>query len=219
MYVWFHADTSWVLSNQRLVITGKKNQYNGRPAGIRAMGSWRAHTRVTQQRHVPQFSQKRGRKPSRRLAKNSLFPAITNFQKKSLKVMTKLRATTYMDGHGQEKLVCVYSPHAFEQLGLQSVSQVIPQKPGWALDMALPDQVNAEDQSIWSPDVSRWAAPSYMLRIEEVEVFVDILNTLSTHCEWDTWSCLAPGISSHVASCLNDRQRLMVCQNEKVYPR
>lgn len=49
-----------------------------------------------------------------------------------------------------------------------------------------------------------------MLRIEEVEVFVDILNALSTHYEWDTWCCIAPGISSHIASCLNNPQRLNV---------
>ena len=97
-----------------LVITGKKVVYNGRPAAIRPMSPWRATTQGSGQRHIPQFSQKRGRKPSRCLAKNSLLPALMNFHQKSQKVISKLHAATDVGGHGEGKLVCVCSASGFE---------------------------------------------------------------------------------------------------------
>lgn len=68
-----------------------------------------------------------------------------------------------------------------------------------------------EDRAIWSTDLSCWDNDTYMLRIEEMEIFVDILNTISDRCGLDTWHCISPNVSSHIAGILDDHQALEVC--------
>ena len=62
--------------------------------------------------------------------------------------------------------------------------------------------LHTEDLSIWSPDCSHWANPQYWLRIEEMMVFVDCLNSLSITCGFCTWFCIAPGNAATLASAL-----------------
>ena len=76
---------------------------------------------------------------------------------------------------------------------------------------AVSDELNMEDMAIWSTNLSHWDDETYMLRIEEMEIFVDILNAISTQCKLDTWHCISPSVSSHVAGILGDAHALQVC--------
>ncbi|KAF8500525.1 hypothetical protein JB92DRAFT_3099155 [Gautieria morchelliformis] len=49
----------------------------------------------------------------------------------------------------------------------------------WSLADVPDDLLDAEELSINSMDLSRWASPTYELRIEEMELFVELLNNLS----------------------------------------
>jgi hypothetical protein len=59
-------------------------------------------------------------------------------------------------------------------------------------------------------DLSRWASATYELRIEEMELFVELLNNLSDQCGLHTWFCISPSISTHVAFALASVEAMAV---------
>ncbi|KAF8505105.1 hypothetical protein JB92DRAFT_3122741 [Gautieria morchelliformis] len=81
-------------------------------------------------------------------------------------------------------------------------SQLVPSSPNVEPTGVL-DDLTLEDQAIWSGDCSRWDNPEYWLMIEEMMVFVDMLNSLSTACGLCTWFCISPGMSTSFAQALS----------------
>ncbi|KAF8508399.1 hypothetical protein JB92DRAFT_2832400 [Gautieria morchelliformis] len=71
------------------------------------------------------------------------------------------------------------------------------------------DDLTAEDLAIWSADCSRWDNPEYWLRIEEMMVFVEMFNSLSTACGLHTWFCISPGMSTSFAEALSGGTSLL----------
>ncbi|KAF8461569.1 hypothetical protein JB92DRAFT_2839090 [Gautieria morchelliformis] len=80
----------------------------------------------------------------------------------------------------------------------------------WTLSNASDDLLDAEELSFNSRDLSRWASPTYELRIEEMELFVELLNNLSDQCGLHTWFCISPSISTHVTSALGSVEAMAV---------
>lgn len=67
---------------------------------------------------------------------------------------------------------------------------------GSPLDEHARDDLTVEDMAIWSADCSRWDHAGYWLRIEEMIVFMELLNSFSTAHGLCTWFCISPGMST-----------------------
>ncbi|KAF8478765.1 hypothetical protein JB92DRAFT_3279574 [Gautieria morchelliformis] len=75
------------------------------------------------------------------------------------------------------------------------------------------DDLTAKDLAIWSADCLRWDNPEYWLRIEEMMVFVEMFNSLSTACGLRTWFCISPGMSTSFAEALSGGTKPPFCQS------
>ncbi|KAF8589640.1 hypothetical protein K439DRAFT_1612645 [Ramaria rubella] len=178
-------------------ITTKRQDRRGRPPQLQPMQPWRAVKR----RHVPLFSRKPGCKVTKRLAKNSLFPANI-------------------------KIVKDYTDHVHEQSTLSDCKSIniypnpsIPNEDEFAsMTKLMPgskelsgtspvtghDEIDPEELSMSSTDLSCWEIPAYLLRIKEMELFVEMLNILSKTCMLRTWFCLSPNVSGYLEQALHD---------------
>jgi hypothetical protein len=61
-----------------------------------------------------------------------------------------------------------------------------------------------EDMAIHSVDLSCWGNPDYTLHIKEMDVIVDLLNSLSIHCQLGVWFCVSPGVAGGIVHVLSD---------------
>jgi hypothetical protein len=50
----------------------------------------------------------------------------------------------------------------------------------------------AEDIQIHSVNLSRWSDPSYTLRVEEMEILVEMFNSLSCEASLGVWCMISP---------------------------
>jgi hypothetical protein len=64
------------------------------------------------------------------------------------------------------------------------------------------DELDRDELSMATTDLSRWDDPTYRVRIEEMDLFVKILNNISRTCHLKIWYAISPLISSHIASVL-----------------
>jgi hypothetical protein len=171
----------------------------GRPSPVVAMQPWRTPTK---RRAVPQFSRKPGRKPTKHLM-NSVMSETAALRRhlatrKGLGQLPGKVALGYavpFDHTPDESL----AKTSIEPLANDVEPSSLPREPN-----GVSDDLDAEDLAIWSADCSRWDSPAYWLRIEEMMVFVDMLNSFSSMCGFDTWFCVSPGSSSSYARALSD---------------
>ena len=70
--------------------------------------------------------------------------------------------------------------------------------------------IDTEEESMSTADMTRWRDPAYELRIEEMELLVEILNAYSCTCNLRKWFCLSPGVSGHVAVALQNPEDIQV---------
>ncbi|KAF8475451.1 hypothetical protein JB92DRAFT_3134512 [Gautieria morchelliformis] len=82
---------------------------------------------------------------------------------------------------------------------------------GSASDEHARDDLTVEDLAIWSADCSRWDNAGYWLRIEEMIIFVGLLNSFSTAHGLRTWFCISPGMSSSFVQGLSGTTKPPFC--------
>ncbi|KAF8575082.1 hypothetical protein K439DRAFT_1623861 [Ramaria rubella] len=164
--------------------TTEKFHHWGQPPTILAMQPWQAQKR----RHVPVFFQKPGCKATKRLARNSLFPANVKIFKEYMRVFSNQ-----------------YLPDESHAEGVnQDVSVVAGEDCSQMLPSPFHDSLDPEELSMSTTDLSRWDNPTYLLCIEEMELFAEMLNILSKTCALQTWFCLSPSVSGYIKQALRD---------------
>ncbi|KAF8469897.1 hypothetical protein JB92DRAFT_3135251 [Gautieria morchelliformis] len=75
------------------------------------------------------------------------------------------------------------------------------------------DDLTVEDMAIWSVDCSRWGHPGYWLRIEEMIIFMELLNSCSIAHGLPTWFCISPGMSTSFAQGLSHTTKPTFCHS------
>lgn len=126
-----------------------------------------------------------GRSPAKNSGTASSTSSPVRFQKSKRVAVPKGTNSLFPAGTRTAAFAEVKSP---EGLGSPAPLEAYPVA-------ANPDDqdIQPEDDQLFSQDFRRWTRPGYMMRMEEMEIFEEVLNGISEHLHRDVLFLLSPG--------------------------
>lgn len=159
----------------------------GRPGRIPPMAPYRRKS--SQCKHI-QFSFKRGKKRGQRLHPKSLFTTdLFESQKQPKHAIKKCLPRKLRKAPRKNVTECL--PIVQSSIDLQTLRELPAFSPTPVTQVSIHSSLDSgltqEEIQIGSFDLSRWKDPAYTLRVEEIELLVEILNSYSKENKLPRW--------------------------------